>query len=150
MPERPGRGDVLAFPSPVPPCAGLGAPVGSGELVVCLRLLHAARHSCDSLSDLCVGIGRACRRDYIHHAFKPQRTFKSVCDVLKTPSVKSLSISDDILNKFGVRGAPECQRVTSNGSRTMVLSGLISAIRPGFAMWPGWGGVGIFASCSRD
>ena len=38
---------------------------------------------------------------------------------MKKPFLKSLSISDEILCKFGVRGTPEYQRVTSKGSRTM-------------------------------
>ena len=39
--------------------------------------------------------------------------------MLKKPFLKSLSISDEMLSKFGVRGTPEYQRVTSKGSRTM-------------------------------
>ena len=35
------------------------------------------------------------------------------------PLMKSLSISDKILRKFGVRGTPEYQSLTSKGSRTM-------------------------------
>ena len=35
------------------------------------------------------------------------------------PFLKSLTISDDIFSKFGIRGTPEYQRVTSKGSRTM-------------------------------
>ena len=42
-----------------------------------------------------------------------------MCNVLKKPFLKSLSISDEILSKFGVCSTPECQRVTSKGSRTM-------------------------------
>ena len=40
-------------------------------------------------------------------------------NVLKKPFLKSLSISDEVLSKFGIRGTPEYQRVTSKGSRTM-------------------------------
>ena len=39
--------------------------------------------------------------------------------MLKKPFLKSLSISDEISSKFGVRGTPKNQRVTSKGSRTM-------------------------------
>ena len=42
-----------------------------------------------------------------------------MCNVLKKRFLKSLSISDEILSKFGVCGTPEYQRVTSKGSRTM-------------------------------
>ena len=42
-----------------------------------------------------------------------------MCNVLKRPCLKSLSISDEILSKFGVCGTPEYQRVTLQGSRTM-------------------------------
>ena len=49
----------------------------------------------------------------------------------KAISKITLSISNEILSKFGVRGTPEYQMVTSKGSRTM--GGLISAIRPGLA-----------------
>ena len=42
-----------------------------------------------------------------------------MCNMLKKLFVKSLSISDDILSKFGVHGTPEYQRVTSKSSRTM-------------------------------
>ena len=42
-----------------------------------------------------------------------------MCNVLKKTFLKPLSISDEILSKFGVHGTPEDQRVTSKGSRTM-------------------------------
>ena len=35
------------------------------------------------------------------------------------PFLKSFSIPDEILNKFGVRGTPDYQRVASKVSRTM-------------------------------
>ena len=38
---------------------------------------------------------------------------------MKKPFLKSLSISDEILSKFGVRGTPKYQRVTSKGLKTM-------------------------------
>ena len=43
----------------------------------------------------------------------------SICNRLKKPFLKSLSIPDETLSKLGVRGTPEYQRVTSKGSRTM-------------------------------
>ena len=42
-----------------------------------------------------------------------------MCNVLKKPFVKSLSISDEIFSKCGIRGTPEYQRVKSKGLRAM-------------------------------
>ena len=42
-----------------------------------------------------------------------------MCNVLKKPFLKSISILDEILSKFGIRGIPDYQRVTSKDYRTM-------------------------------
>ena len=44
---------------------------------------------------------------------------ESMCNVPKKPFLKSLSISNEILSKFNIRGTPDYQRITSKGSRTM-------------------------------
>ena len=38
--------------------------------------------------------------------------FKSMCNVLKKTFLKTLSISNEILSKFGIHGTPDYQRVT--------------------------------------
>ena len=65
-----------------------------------------------------------------------------MCNVLKKPFLKSLSISDEILSKFGVRGPPDYQRVTSKGSRTMEFELPDKRDKTGFGSVAGGGGGG--------
>ena len=66
----------------------------------------------------------------------------------KKPFLKSLSISDEILSKFGIRGTPEYQRMSSKGLRTMGSewpdkhdkTGFGSVAKGGGGGGWGWGG----------
>ena len=72
-----------------------------------------------------------------------------MCNVLKRPFLKSLSISDEILNKFGIRCTPEHQRVTSKDSRTMGSERPDKHDKTGFDSVPRGGGWG-WGFFSRD
>ena len=71
-----------------------------------------------------------------------QLSFKSMCNVLKKTFLKSRSISNEILSKFGIRSTPGYQRVTSNVSRTMGSEWPDKRYKTGFGSVTGGGGGG--------
>ena len=69
--------------------------------------------------------------------------FQICVQCLKGHFIKSFSISDEILSKFGFCDTPEYQRVTSKGSRTMGSERPDKRDKTGFDSVPRGGGGGF-------